>query len=96
VRYASRVLTYDRFAREDVVVEGVEIPAGATVVIDVRSAHRDDAVVTEPERFSITRTGERGPLTFGGGARACVGLNMERFADLTFQGVRRLPVTLAA
>ena len=78
LRYSSRVLTYDRFPREDVVVGGVDIPAGATVLINVRSAHRDESDFTEPERLDVTRTGEPGPLTFGGGAHACIGVNVAR------------------
>lgn len=114
-------MTYDRFPLEDVVVEDVEIPAGSTVAISVRSAHRDEAVFGNPERFDVSRTGEPRPLTFGGGAHACIGLNVarvevqetlralverfpashlsgdvERSLDLTFPGVRRVPVTLAA
>ncbi|MFI0352922.1 cytochrome P450 [Actinomadura sp. 9N407] len=48
------------------------ITAGTPVVLDVRSANRDPAVFTEPERFDPGRSGPT-HLTFGSGRRPCPG-----------------------
>ena len=85
--------TSERLALEDVEVSGVRIPAGATVVALHYSANRDGALLAEPERLDVTRSGHTPHLAFGHGIHHCIGASLGRlelqtaFAAL----LRRLP-----
>jgi cytochrome P450 len=59
-------------------VEGVELPAGATVVAPTSLVHRDARGFRDPDRFAPERwladiTPSWPYFPFGGGARRCVG-----------------------
>jgi len=85
--------TSELLALEDVEVSGVRIPAGATVVALHYSANRDGALLAEPERLDVTRSGHTPHLAFGHGIHHCIGASLGRlelqtaFATL----LRRLP-----
>ncbi|WP_433506970.1 cytochrome P450 [Pseudonocardia halophobica] len=93
LRYLSIIqLGVSRIATEAVTVGGVEIPAGATVVVATPEVNRDTRHWTDPDRLDLGR--ERAPhLAFGHGIHQCLGQQLARiemrvgFAEL----VTRLP-----
>jgi cytochrome P450 len=66
-----------RIATETVALGGVEIPAGATVVIATPEVNRDPRHWTDPDRLDLDR--ERAPhLAFGHGVHQCLGQQLAR------------------
>jgi cytochrome P450 len=59
-------------------LEGVEIPAGARLVIVFASANRDEALYAEPDTFDPDRGGLRDHLAFGKGIHFCLGAALSR------------------
>ncbi|BCO37066.1 hypothetical cytochrome P450 [Mycobacterium heckeshornense] len=66
-----------RYARTDFDIDGVAIHAGDLVVLDIGSANHDPTVFSPPERLDIART-QAPHLTFGYGARYCIGAPLAR------------------
>jgi pentalenolactone synthase len=66
-----------RYARTDVEVSGVTIPAGDLVLLDNCSANHDPTIFPNPERIDVTRSGAA-HLSFGHGARYCLGAPLAR------------------
>ncbi|WP_197087849.1 cytochrome P450 [Micromonospora sp. HK10] len=82
----------ERVAVRDVELGGVTVPAGSTVITLKYSAHRDEELLPEPDRFDITRP-EIPHLAFGLGPHHCIGAALAR-AELTIAYetlLRRLP-----
>jgi cytochrome P450 len=75
-----------RYAQEDSVIRGVEIPAGGRVLLSYPSANRDDAVFRDPDRFDITRPDSDKLLSFGVGAHFCLGAQFARREVRTLLG----------
>jgi len=73
----SMLLGTPRIAKEDIVLNGVTLPAGSRVLPVTASANRDAAVFAAPDRLDITvpRTAH---LTFGGGIHYCLGAGLAR------------------
>ena len=67
-----------RQVREDVVVEGVSIPAGSTLWLIFGSANRDETVFPDPDRFDPTRPNLKEHVAFGRGAHFCIGAPLAR------------------
>jgi cytochrome P450 len=78
VRIASPVIFMRRTATKDVTLGGVDLPAGAKVLLTYWSANRDEAVFDSPYRFDIRR--DPNPhLGFGGpGPHFCLGAHLAR------------------
>jgi cytochrome P450 len=92
-RYDGPGQTFRRITTRPVTVAGVELPAGAEVMVILGSANRDEKLVHQPEVFDITRLRMR-HLAFGRSAHTCVGASLAR-AQLRISLVtlvRRLPV----
>ncbi len=68
----------NRVALADTVVGGVEIPAGAPVMVFLGAANRDDATFPRPDRLELHRPGGRGHMGFGFGIHFCVGHALAR------------------
>lgn len=67
-------LIITRFPSEDVVIDGVTIPAGSTVKFPIGAANRDAEVFDRPDDFDYARPPEASRnLTFGLGTHACAG-----------------------
>lgn len=77
LRWEPPLLTIMRTATRDTVVEGVAIPAGAMVVVNVGSANHDERYWTDPERFDIFRP-PRQHLAFAFGPHMCLGMHLAR------------------
>lgn len=67
-----------RFAREEVEVGGVAIPAGAVVFVLLAAANRDPDRVADPDEIRPGGTGRTGHLGFGHGPHFCVGAHLAR------------------
>jgi cytochrome P450 len=67
----------ERYAREDVVLDGVTIPRGALVYAVLASANRDERQFPNPDVLDLTREPNR-HLAFGLGAHYCLGAPLAR------------------
>lgn len=57
-RYVGpQLLTIPRFARADVVLDGVEIAAGDSVTVSIAAVNRDARAFADPDRLDLTRSG---------------------------------------
>ncbi|RKH38017.1 cytochrome P450 [Corallococcus sp. AB050B] len=71
-RHDAPVQNTRRFTHSAATVAGVELEAGATVVVVLAAANRDPLVNPQPDTFLPRRAG-RQTFTFGLGAHACPG-----------------------
>jgi cytochrome P450 len=67
-----------RYARTDLVIDGVTIRAGDLVMLDNGAANHDPSVFSDPDHFDVTRQAAAAHLTFGHGARYCIGAPLAR------------------
>ncbi len=88
VRWATPVTVFQRTAKADTELGGVEIKAGQRLGLFYRSANFDEDVFEQPERFDIMRS-PNPHLGFGGsGAHYCLGANLARLQiDLIFNAI---------
>jgi cytochrome P450 len=77
LRYDPSSQLLARTLRRDLVLHGVEIPAGARVALLVGSANRDERVFPEPDRFDLGRN-TSASLAFGQGTHFCLGASLAR------------------
>ncbi|MGW2652513.1 cytochrome P450 [Streptomyces sp. NPDC001478] len=79
LRYVSAVQTaFPRFARRDIEIAGVTIPAGDMVLCSLSGANRDPAYVSDDGGFAPGRTTPAGHLAFGHGIHRCIGAELAR------------------
>ncbi|CUH80625.1 cytochrome P450 [Tropicibacter naphthalenivorans] len=78
LRYATSVVAWRRRAKEPVTIGGVDLPAGANLLLSLASANRDPALFEEPETFDIARKDARNHMAFGKGLHHCVGAPLAR------------------
>ena len=77
LRYDPPVQLAGRIALADVVIGGVEVPAGDVMTLLLAAAHRDPAEFDRPDLFDPDRKGLR-HLGFGRGAHYCLGAPLAR------------------
>jgi cytochrome P450 len=77
LRWEPPLLTILRTATRDTVVEGVEIPEGAMVVVNMGSANRDERYWEHADRFDLFRA-PRQHLAFAFGPHMCLGMHLAR------------------
>jgi len=77
LRWESTTGTEARSTTEDVVVSGVEIPAGELVRLAVPVANRDPDVFPDPDRWDLDRRPKQ-HLAFGIGRHFCLGAFLAR------------------
>jgi len=77
LRYDPPVQLVSRIAGEDMRINGVDIPAGDTMVLLLAAAHRDPEVTERPDEFDPTRDTIR-HLAFGLGPHFCLGAPLAR------------------
>jgi cytochrome P450 len=77
VRFESPLRAFARHTRCASDVAGVQIPAGARLLVIYASANRDEREWDAPETFDIRRDANR-HLGFGQGAHACAGQSLAR------------------
>lgn len=78
MRYDPSVCAWRRVARKTTRINGVEIPAGANLLLMLNSANRDAAIFPAPERMDLDRTNVKDHLAFGYGIHYCVGAPLAR------------------
>ncbi|MFD7659151.1 cytochrome P450 [Actinosynnema sp. NPDC059797] len=90
LRLYPPVRTIVRFAGDDLVLDGVEVPRHAAVLVSVAGANRDPRVFDNPDRFEFGRD-NRQAMPFAAGAHACPGAHLAKaeFALLVARLVRR-------
>lgn len=66
-----------RFTREEVLLSGVTVPAGATVMPALAAAGRDPARFVDPDRLDLARS-DNPHLAFGAGIHHCLGAQLAR------------------
>jgi cytochrome P450 len=96
LRIESPVKGDFRLARVGTELDGVEIPAGSTVMVLNGAANRDPRRFADPRHFTLGRSNSGSHLAFGRGIHACPGgplarsetrVAVERFLDRT-AGIR--------
>jgi cytochrome P450 PksS len=103
LRYTSPVeIATERYAREDVEIEGTTIPRGELVLAVLGSANRDERHFEDPNVLDLARDPNK-HLAFGrGGVHHCLGAPLARMEGQIalnallrrFPGARLAPVTL--
>ena len=93
MRFDPSVCTWRRLAATDSTIAGVEIPAGANLLLMLNSANRDDSVFPEPDEILFERDNLKDQLAFGYGIHYCVGAPLARLemTILLETLTRRLP-----
>jgi len=75
--YSPVELTTNRWAREDIVIDGNKIKKGEMVVVSLASANRDQNQFKEPQKFDISREDNK-HIAFGMGIHYCLGAPLAR------------------
>ncbi|MDE2821432.1 MAG: cytochrome P450 [Chloroflexota bacterium] len=78
MRYDPSVCAWRRLAARDSVISGVEIPAGASLLLMLNAANRDEKIFPEPEAIIPARDNLKDHLAFGYGIHYCVGAPLAR------------------
>jgi cytochrome P450 len=74
MRYEPPVASIPRVTTAPILIDGIEIPAGAFLRLSTMSAMRDPALYANPNRFDIRRTDHpRLHMVFGHGPHRCIG-----------------------
>ena len=93
LRYTSPVfMSTERYAREDINIEGVTIPRGEMTLGVIGSANRDETIFENADALDITREPNK-HLSFGQGIHFCVGAPLARLeAQIAINTLlRRMP-----
>jgi len=93
LRFDSSVPAWRRYVKTAVTIRGVEIPAGAKLLLATASANHDEDVFDRPEALDVQRPKARDHLSFGFGAHVCSGAPLARLEMRIFleELTRRLP-----
>lgn len=77
LRYRSSVAGISRMTATDTHIGETAIQKGERLIIQLASAHRDETVFADPDRFDIRRTSNR-KISFGHGIHFCLGAPLAR------------------
>ena len=93
LRLSGSIIAWRRVALTDVKVGGVEIPAGAKLLIVMTSGNHDERRFFDADLLDIHRDNASDHLSFGYGAHQCLGKNLARMEMQVILGelARRLP-----
>jgi hypothetical protein len=78
LRYDSSVIHWRRRTTVPVTLSGVDVPAGADVLVCIGAANRDPEVFDRPDVFDLHRANAHEHLSFGSGAHLCLGAPLAR------------------
>ncbi|MDQ1455611.1 MAG: hypothetical protein QOH28_1231 [Actinomycetota bacterium] len=92
LRWEAPLIGILRTATRDTEVEGVFVPAGSMIAVNIGSANHDEKVWERPEEFDILRP-PRQHLAFAWGPHMCLGLHLARMETrvVLSQVLDRLP-----
>lgn len=76
-RWETPLLFSPRLATRDAELDGVAIPAGSTIIVNLGAANRDPSRWPEPDRFDLTRERQT-HVGFGHGAHLCIGQHLAK------------------
>jgi hypothetical protein len=82
MRYAPTIHVISRLAMKDVELDGLSIPCGMQVNLQVASANRDGEQFPDPERLDVTRTPST-QVALGFGRDFCIGAVIVRMVYTT-------------
>jgi cytochrome P450/ferredoxin-NADP reductase len=93
LRLAGSIVAWRRITTADARVGGVDIPAGARLLIVMASANHDERHFEDPDELNLYRDNAGEHLTFGYGGHQCMGKNIARMELRIFleEFSRRLP-----
>jgi cytochrome P450 len=77
LRWEAPLTGIARTATRDVVVDGVQVPAGAVIGVGLGSANHDEKRWNDPERFDIFREPKQ-HMAFAYGNHTCLGMHLAR------------------
>ena len=78
LRLESPLRAQFRMARVRTTLAGVDIPAGATVMLAPGACNRDPRVFEDPHEFDLDRANARQHIAFGHGIHTCAGAPLAR------------------
>jgi len=85
LRLETPISAFTRATTGPAVIDGVELPAGARVMVSYASANRDERRWDDPDTFDITRN-SAAHVAFGHGEHACVGMGLARLEGAAVLG----------
>jgi cytochrome P450 len=93
LRYVGSVLAWRRMTKQAVTIGGVDIPAGAKLLLMFGAANREESIFPDPDRFDVKRKEAARHVTFGFGAHTCMGAPLARMEMRVVleELVKRLP-----
>ena len=93
LRHDGPIASWRRRTTRDVTIDGVDIPAGARLLLVVHSGNHDPRQFSDPDFFDIRRSNVIDQLSFGFGVHQCLGKNIARMEMQIMIGelTRRLP-----
>jgi cytochrome P450 len=78
LRFDSSVITWRRMTSVATTLGGIELPAGAKLLLLLGSANRDPDVFERPEEFDLHREDAARHLSFGFGRHYCLGATLAK------------------
>ena len=78
LRYESPLRAQFRMAKVTATVAGVDVPAGATLMLLPGAANRDPNMFADPSEFHLDRANARYHVAFGHGVHHCAGAHLAR------------------
>lgn len=78
LRYESPVHAWRRKAKEDIVLDGIKVPAGSRLQLVIGAANRDGEVFENPDSFNPERKNLHNHVAFGSGLHLCLGAPLAR------------------
>jgi len=78
LRLEPAAAVVDRYATEDIRLEGAEIRKGDLVTVSLAGANRDPAVFVDPDTFDVHRPNAGKHLSFAHGPHFCIGAHLAR------------------
>ena len=82
LRISSPNQGMSRIVMRDTSLAGVDIPAGARVIVMFASANRDEALFACPDELRPERDHRHDQISFGHGTHFCVGANLARLETI--------------
>ena len=82
LRVETPISSFTRVTTQATTIDGVELPAGARVMVSYASANRDERRWDAPDVFDITRN-SAAQIAFGYGEHACAGMGLARLEGST-------------
>ena len=87
LRFDTSVVAWRRITTRAVSIGGVDVPAGAKLMLLLASANRDPARFPDPDAFDVTRTDAVHHLSLGRGIHFCLGAPLARMELRTVLGL---------